>query len=661
VDRGPRTFLYKGPVPTLHEGDEFAGHRILGVAGRGGMGVVYRALQLDLERPVALKLIAPQLAEDPGFRERFARESRVAASIDHPNVIPIYYTGEHDGTLYIAMRYVEGSDLRTLVRAEGRLDPGRAAHIVGQVASALDAAHARGIVHRDVKPANVLLGAGDHAYLTDFGLTKSLTSHTVSTRDGGWVGTLGYVAPEQIRGGRIDARADVYALGCVLYHALSGTPPYQRDTDEATLWAHLHDDPPSIAAHAAGVPARFDEVLRRAMAKDPDERYPSAGDLGRAALAAAGRGAAPGPERRVAVGEAAPGDEQETVVSPDQAATAVAGRRPVGGRLWPWALAALPIAALAVIAALALGGDGDGDGQTTGRGTTTATTPQGDASVPTRSLRLEGRPNNIVVASGSAWVVRSGVDRLAVIDAETMKQTRFRPQVGDPAGEAAGFGKLWVGNQAGPTLVPIGLKSHRQEGRVVALPPGGRPVAVAAGERAVWVGIRGRPGLLLRVDPRRREVVKTIPLPDGLQNIAVGGGAVWVIARRGNTVTRVDIGDASQRSVFVGEQPFGIAYGLGAVWVTNNGDDTVTRIDGGSLNTGVIGVGRGPKGIAVGAGGVWVANSIASTLTRIDPATNQPAGEPIKVALNPYAVDVAGDDVWVTSPAAGQVQRLTPR
>jgi hypothetical protein len=649
-------------VQTLHEGDEFAGHRILGVAGRGGMGVVYRALQLDLDRPVALKLIAPQLAEDTAFRERFARESRAAASIDHPNVIPIYYTGDHEGTLYIAMRYVEGPDLRTLVRAEGQLEPGRAAYIVSQVASALDAAHARGIVHRDVKPANVLLGAGEHAYLTDFGLTKNLTSHTGSTRAGGWVGTLGYVSPEQIRGERIDARADVYALGCVLYHALTGSPPYQRDSDEATLWAHLHDDPPSVAGHAPGVPEGFDEVVRRAMAKDPDERYPSAGDLGRAALAAAGRAAAPGPERRVAVGEAAPGDEQETVVSPDQAATAVASRPPAGRRLWPWALAVVPVVALAVVAVLLLDGGNDGNGgQTTGTTGTTTANQQGDTTVPTKSLTLGGRPNNIVVSGGNAWIVRSGVDRLTVVDADTVKRRPFRPRVGNPAGEAAGFGKLWVANQAGNTLVAIGLKSHRQEGAAVALPPGGRPVAVAVGERAVWVGIRGNPGLLVRVDPRTRQAVKSIPLPDGLQNITVGGGAVWVIARRRNTVTRVDIASATQRPVFVGERPFGIAYGRGAVWVTNNGDDTVTRIDAGSLNTLVAEVGRGPKGVAVGAGGIWVANSIASTLTRIDPATNQPAGEPIKVATNPYAVDVAGDDVWVTSPPTGQVQRLSPQ
>ena len=186
-------------------------------------------------------------------------------------------------------------------------------------------------------------------------------------------------------------------------------------------------------------------------------------------------------------------------------------------------------------------------------------------------------------------------------------------------------------------------------------------MAVAGGSNAMWVGVRGNPGLLLRIDPKNRTApAKTIELPDGVQNITVGGGAVWIIARRRNTVTRLEIASGIQHSIFVGEKPFGIAYGRGAVWVTNNGDDTVTRIDAGSLNTSVIPVGRGPEGIAVGAGGVWVANSIASTLTRIDPEKSEPAGPLIKVALNPYAVDVSGDDVWVTSPPAGQVQRLSP-
>lgn len=649
-------------MPGLHEGDEFAGHRILGIAGRGGMGVVYRALQLDLDRPVALKLIAPQLAEDTSFRERFVRESRAAASIDHPNVIPIYYTGENDdGTLYIAMRYVEGSDLRTLVRAEGQLESGRAARIVDQVGSALDAAHARGIVHRDVKPANVLLGANDHAYLTDFGLTKNVTSHTGSTRDGGWVGTLGYVSPEQIRGGRIDARADVYALGCVMYHALSGGPPYQRETDEATLWAHLHDDPPSLAVRP-GVPEHFDAVLSRALAKDPDERYQSAGDLGRAALAAAGQAAPPGPERLVAVGDAAPGGEDETVVSPDQAPTALAQRPPGGRRPWVWALAAVPIIALAVIAALALGGGNDGAGTSGSISTGGSTTERTETPVTVKAVSLgSARPSNIVISRGKAWIIDSGGERLAVIDTETGEREPYRPRVGShPAAAVSAFGRLWVANQSGPALIPIGLKSHRQQGRAVPLPSQGKVVAVGATSSAIWVGIRGTPGLLVRVDPTGRSPQKQVPLPDGLQNLTVGAGAAWVIARRANTVTRVDIASGSQRPVFVGQRPFGIAFGRGAVWVTNRGDDSVTRIDSGSLNTNQIGVGRGPKGIAVGAGAVWVADSLSSTVTRIDVQTLRTPDPAITVALNPYGIDTSGDQVWVTSPSTGKVQRLSP-
>jgi serine/threonine-protein kinase len=257
--------------------------------------------------------------------------------------------------------------------------------------------------------------------------------------------------------------------------------------------------------------------------------------------------------------------------------------------------------------------------------------------------------------------VRSGNPRLVVIDAKTAKRESYSPRVDNPSGEASGFGKLWVINQTAPSLVAIGLKSHRQEGSPVPLPSTGRAVAVAAGSNAMWVGVRGNPGLLLRIDPKNRsQPAKTIELPDGLQNITVGGGAVWIIARRRNTVTRLEIATGEQKSIFVGEKPTGIAYGRGAVWVTNNGDDTVTRIDAGSLNTTIIETGNGPKGVAVGAGAVWVADSIASTVTRIDPTTNRPSGEPIDVASNPYGVDTNGDDVWITSPSDGKVQRLTP-
>ena len=290
----------------LPSGTVFAGHRIEAVIGRGGMGVVYRATQLDLERLVALKIVAPELVQDETARRRFVQESRLAASIDHPHVIPIHRAGEEGGVPYLVMRYVAGDDGRSLVRREGPLSPERAARIVAQVADALDAAHMAGLVHRDVKPANVLLGAGDHAYLSDFGLTRHVRSISDATRTGHWVGTLDYVAPEQIRGGEIDARADVYALGCLLFFLLTAQVPFPSEGDEAKLWAHLTAPPPRVTAVASETPAAFDDVIRRALAKAPDDRYQSAGDLGRAAVAAAAGVPSVAPERAVARRSASP-------------------------------------------------------------------------------------------------------------------------------------------------------------------------------------------------------------------------------------------------------------------------------------------------------------------------------------------------------------------
>jgi hypothetical protein len=303
----------------LQVGQEFAGHRIEGVAGRGGMGVVYRATHLALNRQVALKLIAPELSEDEAFRARFKQESMTAASIDHPNVIPIYNAGEEEGRLYITMRLVEGTDLRAMLAERGALEPDLATQLISQVAAALDAAHERGLVHRDVKPANVLIAGGDgdrRAYLTDFGLTKHAASASGLTKTGMFVGTLDYVAPEQAQGKSVDARADIYALGCVLYQALTGRVPYPRDSEPAKLWAHMQEPPPSVREADPSAPAHFDEVIKRAMAKDPEERYPSAGDLGRAAIAATQDRTVVGGERSVATGEAAPGAGPPTVVPP---------------------------------------------------------------------------------------------------------------------------------------------------------------------------------------------------------------------------------------------------------------------------------------------------------------------------------------------------------
>jgi pimeloyl-ACP methyl ester carboxylesterase len=251
-----------------------AGYELEELAGRGGMGAVYVARDERLGRRVALKVVAPELATDERFRERFLREWRIAASLEHPNIVPIHGAGEENGQLYLAMRYVDGTDLRALLAREGTLDPARALRIAAQVASALDAAATQGLVHRDVKPANVLLDARDHAYLCDFGLTKDVASPGGLTATGQLVGTLDYIAPEQIRGEAVDARADQYALACVLYECLAGAPPFKRDTEAQALWAHMQEDPPPLP----GLP-QLDPVLARGLAKDPAERYETCADL----------------------------------------------------------------------------------------------------------------------------------------------------------------------------------------------------------------------------------------------------------------------------------------------------------------------------------------------------------------------------------------------
>ena len=240
----------------LGPGDQFGGYRIEEVAGRGGMGLVYRARQTRPERIVAIKVIAPELAADGDFRARFEQESATAAEIEHPNVIPVYEIGEEGGLLYIAMRFVRGVDLGGLLAQSGRLDPGRVARLVSQVAAALDAAHARGLVHRDVKPGNILIAGDDHVYLTDFGLTKRIADSHGMTQTGMFVGTVDYIAPEQIEGRSVDARADVYALGCVAYELLSGKVPFPRDSEMAKLYAHVNDAPPVLYRRAGAACGR---------------------------------------------------------------------------------------------------------------------------------------------------------------------------------------------------------------------------------------------------------------------------------------------------------------------------------------------------------------------------------------------------------------------
>jgi serine/threonine protein kinase len=291
-----------GPIG-LASGSEFAGFVIERKLGHGGMGIVYLATEVRLERQVALKVIRAELAGDESFRARFRSESRTAASVEHPNVVTVFGAGERDGLLYVSMRFVPGRDLGHLVAADGALSPDDAAALIAQVADGLDAVHAAGLVHRDVKPHNVIVGEEDDAYLTDFGLAKAMASSSGLTATGQVIGTVDYMAPEQIEGSRVDARTDVYALGGVLFHAITGRVPFDERESTAKMYAHVNEPPPSTGGRRASV---LDPVIRRAMAKDPADRYLSAGDLGRAAVAASRGEAVTEPEHVVGAGEAAP-------------------------------------------------------------------------------------------------------------------------------------------------------------------------------------------------------------------------------------------------------------------------------------------------------------------------------------------------------------------
>jgi hypothetical protein len=369
----------------LSDGDEFAGYRIERRLGRGGMGILYLAIEPGLERRVALKLIAPEAAANEVFARRFAEESKIAASIEHPNVVPIYAAGEEGGVPFIAMRYVAGADLAKRLVREGRLSPDAAVDLIAQVANGLDAIHAAGLVHRDVKPANVLLSGGEgaeHAYITDFGVARNVATESGLTQTGHFVGTLDYVAPEQISGGAVDARVDVYALGCLLFKLLTGEVPFPKDGEAARLYAHLHDPPPASSLYVPEVSMALDDVVIRAMSKTPEDRYPSAGDLGRAAQAAL-KGERPAvPERTVATGAAATRTTEaiaaETVgtqmsppaIEPTRRAVDVPGRN---RRLALFGLvAAAVVVIVAVVAIGGGGGGGDGEKGTSGSVKTTA-------------------------------------------------------------------------------------------------------------------------------------------------------------------------------------------------------------------------------------------------------------------------------------------------
>ncbi|MDA0178708.1 protein kinase [Solirubrobacter phytolaccae] len=321
-------------MPELAVGATFADHIIRGVAGRGGMGVVYRAVHLALKREVALKVIGGELSGSPEFRVRFQRECETAASIQHPRVVPIYHAGEEDGLLYVTMRFVEGTDLSRALMARGRLPIDDAMRVVKHVADGLQAAHAAGLVHRDVKPANILLDTDGSALLGDFGLTKHVSDEPL-TREGVFVGTLDYAAPEQFDAGTVDARTDVYALGCVLYQALSGRVPYPAESDAAKMYAHLQAPPPRLDVLTDDVGPVLSEIVSRAMAKHPAERFQSAGELASALRTLSARPTLPGDVTLVS--EDVNGGDHVTAIPLPPALTSEVGGGSFIGRVEPMA------------------------------------------------------------------------------------------------------------------------------------------------------------------------------------------------------------------------------------------------------------------------------------------------------------------------------------
>jgi YVTN family beta-propeller protein len=628
-------------MTVLSTGSTLGDFRIEGVVGRGGMGVVYRATQVTLERPVALKVIATELAWEPGFRERFERESRLAASLDHPHVIPVYAAGEQDGVLFIAMRFVEGTDLRALITGLGRLEPGRAVALIGQVASALDAAHGRGLVHRDVKPANVLVtgsGEDEHAYLTDFGLTKrSVTESGLTeaglTAGGQWVGTVDYVAPEQLKGDSVDGRADVYALGCVLYEALTGEVPFPRENELAKLWAHISDPPPSARDLVPEVPPALAAVARRGMAKSPDQRFGSGGELGAAARAALPATASTG-SHTIAAGPI------------------------VAGRRLPWlplAAVAVALLALAVLAGALIAGDGD---STERRQAARSAAPAG--RVVGQPIRVGDAPSGLTVGIGSIWVANTGDETVMRID----------PRSGEVVGRPIGVGEdprllafagdaLWSASFDGDDILRINPRNSAVEARIRV---GDSPVGMAVAPGAVWVANHDD-DTVVRVDPATNTLVgRPIRVGQGPSALAWSEGAVWVSNVEDDTVSRVDPGSRREVArVRVGDAPMGLSAGEGAIWVANSQAGTVTRIDPFTNRVvRTLRVGRGPGFLKAGGGMVWVPNSRDGTLSRIDPRTNRLVGRPVRVGGRPERVAVGEGSVWATIPDRDAVVRVAP-
>ena len=596
------------PLP----GSEVAGFRLEELLGRGGMGAVYRATDVRLGRSVALKLLVPELAESDRFRERFLRESQLAASLDHPHIVPIYAAGDAEGQLYLAMRYVEGSDLRQLIAREAPLDPARALRLVEQVGDALDAAHERGLVHRDVKPGNVLItgrSGREHCYLTDFGLTKQTSSISGLTGTGELVGTIEYVSPEQIRGEKIDERADVYSLGCVLYECLAGVRPFARESEVATLWAHVHEPPAPLRATHPELGNEIDPVMARVLAKAPAERYPSCAEFVSAARSALGL--------------------EEPHAAPR--------RRPARRFRLPRgrAGALLAAAAAALVLAVAAG-----------------------------ALLLRG-------SDGPSRIEPQSV---GVIDPASGELVKGIPVGFESTLIAAGEGFVWVVDPEKGTLTRIDPKTLTVV-ETSAIRADGIPIGLTVGEGSVWVAMNQEERLVvLQIGAELGNVERTIPIArkeSGTYSLlretvvlTTGNNAVWALERGGGEVDRIDPASGKPRQLTYGlGASYSIAVDERAIWLGGiNGVNKLDPATGSELaSTSVTGVTDSTAAsIAVGTDSTWFTANARSRLFRVPPEGNT-IDDSYRVGSGPNAVTVDEDGiVWVVS-GDGTVSRLDPR
>ena len=612
-------------------GTEIAGYRIESLLARGGMGEVYLATQSFPERKVALKLLPHDLAIDAAFRERFIRESNAAASVEHPNIVPVYGAGEASGELYIAMRYVDGEDLRALLDREGPIAPERAVRICSQIADALEEAHEHGLVHRDVKPGNILVSKGDRAYLTDFGLIRRSKLETDLTKTGQFMGTVDYIAPEQIKGDEVDGRADVYSLGCVLYECLVGEPPFRKDTEVASLYAHLEDPPPRPSMRNPAVPTALDGIVLKAIAKRPTDRFATGSDLAAALRAAS--------------------------------VTSISGRRsPARKAALAGATALLLLVAGLVITNVAhrIGDERPRTGQPSNapEGPSLNSLIRVDPEDGTWTVELTGLNYSgagvtfadIAVGEGAVWV--SGWSTITRIDPATGDEVANLPASRNPV--EIGYHSVWTADSR------IDLDTDELFGTVPSLATGQTYLVqgLSVGDEGVWTILQD--GSLVRRDPADGRVIDTVRLAGGATAVATGEGGVWVVDGLNSEIYRLD--PKRDRTVWHGKLPgnlTSITVGEGYVWVLDRVAGQVTPIDASTNEVGApIRVGQNPFSIDVGLGAVWVADQGDGDLWRIDPLTKIASPFAIGAPMLAVAADEQQQFIWVAVGTASALPGL---